>query len=102
VFNLAETGQIEMTPDPFLLDPDPVSHTAEELVRNADPAGARYDTDVQAWATPFLMGSINTRIVRRTQALLHQRFDYHLGSGFAAGSSNLYWQSQARGLRKRL
>ena len=76
VFNLAETGQIEMTRDPFLLDPDPASHTAEELLRNADPAGARYDSNVQAWVTPFLMGSINTRVVRRTQALLSQWFDY--------------------------
>jgi short subunit dehydrogenase-like uncharacterized protein len=76
VFNLAETGQIETTRDPFLLDPDPASHTAEERLRNADPDGARYDTDVQAWVTPFLMGAINTRVVRRTQALLGQRFDY--------------------------
>ncbi len=76
VFNLAETSQIEMTRDPFLLDPDPMSHTAEERLRNADPNGAHYDNDVQAWVTPFLMGSINTRVVRRTQALLDQRFAY--------------------------
>jgi short subunit dehydrogenase-like uncharacterized protein len=76
VFNLADTGQIEITRDPFLLDPDPSSHTAEERLRNADPAGVHYDTDVQAWVTPFLMGSINTRVVRRTQALLGERFEY--------------------------
>jgi hypothetical protein len=46
VFNLAETGQIEITRDPPLLDPEPASHTAEELLRHA---GARYDTDVQSW-----------------------------------------------------
>jgi short subunit dehydrogenase-like uncharacterized protein len=40
VFNLTETGQIEVTRDPFLLDPDPASHTAEELLHNADPARA--------------------------------------------------------------
>jgi short subunit dehydrogenase-like uncharacterized protein len=87
VFNLAETGQIKMTRDPFLLDPDPASHTAEELLRNADPAGARYDTDVQAWVTPFLMGVINTRIVRRTQALLNQRFDYQEYARFDSSSA---------------
>ena len=76
VFNLADTGQIEMTRDPFLLDPDRESHTAEDLLRNADPTGIHYDTDVQAWVTPFLMGSINTRVVRRTQALFGQSFDY--------------------------
>jgi short subunit dehydrogenase-like uncharacterized protein len=87
VFNLAETGQIEITRDPFLLDPDPASHTAEELLRNADPAGAHYDTDVQAWVTPFLMGSINTRVVRRTQALLSQRFDYQEYARFDSSST---------------
>jgi short subunit dehydrogenase-like uncharacterized protein len=75
-FHLAETGQIEMARDPFLLDPDPASHTAEEVARNADPAGTHYDADCQAWVTPFVMGSINTRVVRRTHALLGQRFDY--------------------------
>jgi short subunit dehydrogenase-like uncharacterized protein len=74
--HLAETGQIEMTRHPFLLDPDPASHGAEELRRNADPAGAHYDADLQAWVAPFVMGPINTRVVRRTQAFLGQRFDY--------------------------
>ena len=72
--------------DPFLLDPDPASHTAEELLRNADPAGAHYDPDIQAWVTPFLMGSINTRVVRRTQALLSQRFDYQEYARFDSSS----------------
>jgi short subunit dehydrogenase-like uncharacterized protein len=76
VFNLAEMGQLEITRDPFLLDPDPASHSAEDRLRNADPNGVRFDNDVQAWVTPFLMGSINTRVVRRTQALLSQQFDY--------------------------
>lgn len=87
VFNLAETGQIEMTRHPFLLDPDPASHTAEEILHNADPAGAHYDTEVQAGVTPFLMGSINTRVVRRTQALLNQRFDYQEYARFDSPSA---------------
>jgi short subunit dehydrogenase-like uncharacterized protein len=86
-FHLAETGQIEITRDPFLLDPDPSSHTAEERVRNADPAGAHYDTELQAWVTPFLMGSINTRVVRRTQALLGRRFDYQEYARFDSSSA---------------
>jgi short subunit dehydrogenase-like uncharacterized protein len=86
VFNLAETGQIKMTRNPFLLDPDPASHTTEELLRNADPTGVHYDTDVQAWTTPFLMGSINTRVVRRTQALLNHHFDYQEYARFDSAS----------------
>jgi short subunit dehydrogenase-like uncharacterized protein len=87
VFNLAETGQIEMTRDPFLLDPDRASHAAEEFLRNADPFGAHYDTEAKAWVTPFLMGSINTRVVRRSQAPLSQRFDYQEYARFDSSSA---------------
>jgi len=87
---------------PFLLDPDPTSHTAEELLRTADPAGAHYDTDVQAWVTSFLMGSINTRVVRRTQALLSQRFDYQEYARFdssTAARMALFETAPGSGLR---
>jgi short subunit dehydrogenase-like uncharacterized protein len=53
---LASALHFEMAHHPFLLDPDPASHGAEELRRNADPAGAHYDTDLQAWVTPFCNG----------------------------------------------
>jgi len=86
VFNLAESGKIKMTRDPFLLDPDSASHTAEDRLRNADPTGVHHDTNVQAWTTPFLMGSINTRVVRRTQALLNQPFQYQEYARFDTSS----------------
>ena len=75
-FQMIESGQIAMSRDPFLLDPDPEAHTAEERARNADPAGVRYDAELQFWVTPFVMGIVNTRVVRRTQALLGTRFVY--------------------------
>jgi len=75
-FHMAETGQMAIVRDPFLLDPDPAAHTAEERAHNADPSGVRYDDYLQAWISAFLMGSINTRVVRRTQALQGTRFDY--------------------------
>jgi short subunit dehydrogenase-like uncharacterized protein len=73
---MIESGQIAAVRDPFLLDPDRAARSDEERARNADPAGVRYDADLQAWVTPFLMGAVNTRVVRRTQALLGARFDY--------------------------
>jgi short subunit dehydrogenase-like uncharacterized protein len=76
LYHLLETGEAALARDPFLLDPDPKAHSAEERARNADPAGAQYHADLQGWATAFLMGSINTRVVRRTQALLGVHFDY--------------------------
>jgi short subunit dehydrogenase-like uncharacterized protein len=76
LFHMRETNQLITARDPFLLDPDPAAHTQDERTRNADPDGVRYDAALGKWVGPFLMGSINTRVVRRTQALLGTRFDY--------------------------
>jgi short subunit dehydrogenase-like uncharacterized protein len=81
-FELADSGQIATTRDPFLLDPDPTAHTPDERARNADPTGVHYHSDARAWVTPFIMGPINTRVVRRTQALLGTHFDYQEFSRF--------------------
>lgn len=35
----------------------------------SDQTGVRYDNDIGMWTAPFVMASINTRIVRRSQAL---------------------------------
>jgi short subunit dehydrogenase-like uncharacterized protein len=86
-FTMADTGQMAVARDPFLLDPDPTAHSAEERARNADPSGARYDANLQVWVTGFLMGSINTRVVRRTQALSGVHFDYQEYTKFAKPSA---------------
>jgi short subunit dehydrogenase-like uncharacterized protein len=86
-FTMAETGQMAMAQDPFLLDPDPAAHSAAERALNADPNAARYDPNLQSWVTGFLMGSINTRVVRRTQALSGVRFDYQEYTKFAKSSA---------------
>jgi short subunit dehydrogenase-like uncharacterized protein len=84
LFHMLETNQLMIARDPFLLDPDPAAHPAEERARNADPTNVRYDEDLKKWVGPFLMGSINTRVVRRTQALLGTRFDYQEYSKFGS------------------
>jgi len=86
-FNLIDTGQIAIARDPFLLDPDPAAHTAEERARNRDPAGVCYNAELQAWVAPFLMGSVNTRVVRRTQALQGTQFDYQEYAKFSRASA---------------
>ena len=53
--------------DPFALSPD---RGAEPSVDgNRDPRGPIYVEDLEAWAAPFVMGLINTRVVRRSNAL---------------------------------
>ncbi|HJW53567.1 MAG TPA: hypothetical protein VJ501_16255, partial [Burkholderiaceae bacterium] len=64
-----ETGEAEAGRDPFLLNPR-TQHSAADLVRNQDPRDARYDAAIGAWVAPFIMGFINTRVVRRSAALM--------------------------------
>ncbi|HMR07310.1 MAG TPA: saccharopine dehydrogenase NADP-binding domain-containing protein [Polyangiaceae bacterium] len=40
----------------------------------SDQRGVRYDADIGAWTAPFIMAAINTRIVRRSNALLGFRY----------------------------
>jgi short subunit dehydrogenase-like uncharacterized protein len=84
VFHMLETNQLKVARDLFLLDPDPAAHSPEQRARNADPTEVRYVADLKKWVGPFLMGSINTRVVRRTQALLGMPFDYQEYSKFGS------------------
>jgi short subunit dehydrogenase-like uncharacterized protein len=63
-----ETRDVETGRDPFLLNPSG-RHSASERLRNQDPRSAHYDTALGAWVAPFIMGPINTRVVRRSAAL---------------------------------
>ena len=63
-----ETGEVKIGRNPFLLNPR-TRHSASELSGAQDPAGARYDELAGTWVAPFIMGPINTRVVRRSAAL---------------------------------
>lgn len=54
--------------DPFLLDP-PGPRPAD-VKAHADVALPTHDADFKAWLAPFFMAPINTRVVRRSAALL--------------------------------
>jgi short subunit dehydrogenase-like uncharacterized protein len=72
--------------DPYALSPD----------RDAEPSfgderelsGVRYDPDLHLWTGPFIMARFNTRIVRRSNALLGwaygRQFRYREVTGFGA------------------
>jgi short subunit dehydrogenase-like uncharacterized protein len=57
--------------DPFLLNPQDAGTPRDRAV-DRDPTGVRYDRRVGAWVAPFIMGPINTRVVRRSAALFEQ------------------------------
>ncbi|HET8888007.1 MAG TPA: saccharopine dehydrogenase NADP-binding domain-containing protein [Candidatus Angelobacter sp.] len=69
--NAQASGQAARMREPFLLNP-PKARSEEEFKLNRDPREARFDPDIGAWSTPFVMGMANTRIVRRSAGLFEQ------------------------------
>jgi len=76
-----------------------------------------YDADLAAWVTPFVMGVINTKVVRRTNALLgyaygHEfryeegtvvpfgAFGFPLAAAFSTASAAFTAMASVRGLRR--
>jgi short subunit dehydrogenase-like uncharacterized protein len=86
LYHLLDSGEMAVARNPFLLDPNPSSHTDLDRARNADPQGMHFDPELKVWVTPFLMGSVNTRVVRRTQALLGTSYGYQEYSKFKRAS----------------
>jgi short subunit dehydrogenase-like uncharacterized protein len=72
-FRMMSSSARERLQDPFLLAPT-IARSPRPI--ELDPTKAAYDRDVQAWVAPFIMGAINTRVVRRSCALLGLNFDY--------------------------
>lgn len=54
--------------DPYGLSPDRAKEA--DLGQQRDQRGFQFDPFVEVWTAPFVMESINTRVVRRTNALL--------------------------------
>lgn len=71
--------------DPYALNPEGERHGPDR----PDLAGARFDRDLGRWTGPFVMASINTRIVRRSNAVLGwpygRDFRYAEVTGFGPG-----------------
>lgn len=68
LFNMLGSGQSNAMADPFLLNPS--GTRPGNTAAHADPLGPRRDADFGAWLGPFMMSTINTRVVRRSAALL--------------------------------
>lgn len=74
--------------DPYALDPADTPRGPKV----PDQTGPRYDEDLERWTAPFVMAQVNTRVVRRSNAVLGfpwgEQFRYHetsiTGRGFGA------------------
>jgi short subunit dehydrogenase-like uncharacterized protein len=73
--------------NPYVLDPD----RSDRGPDGSDQLGVRWDSDIERWTGPFLMAAVNTRIVRRSNALLGYRygrdFRYSECQAFSRGAS---------------
>jgi short subunit dehydrogenase-like uncharacterized protein len=78
ILNIAESGELDQLADPFLLNPEGTAPA--DRTDHADLLAPRHDSDFEAWLAPFAMAAINTRVVRRSVALLQRR-----GSPYAPG-----------------
>ncbi|HSL17697.1 MAG TPA: saccharopine dehydrogenase [Methylomirabilota bacterium] len=71
--------------DPYALNPEGERHGPD----GPDLTRPRFDPEIQRWTGPFVMASVNTRIVRRSNALLGWRygrdFRYREVTGFQPG-----------------
>jgi short subunit dehydrogenase-like uncharacterized protein len=78
--NMIESGQDRRVADLFLLNPP--GSVPRHAADHADPVAPHRDPDFDAWVGPFVMGPINTRVVRRTAALMKARGDAAYGGPF--------------------
>src|SRR6185312_12109428 len=72
--------------DPYSLVPG-AAKRGEKGPDGLDQMGVRFDRDLGRWTGPFVMASINARIVRRSNALLDYAYgrDFHYREAMSAG-----------------
>ena len=83
----ASAERRRLVQDPYALSPDRPAEP--DLGGERDLDWVRYDGDLRMWVGPFVMAGINTRVVRRSNALQSwaygRRFRYREVTGFGAG-----------------
>lgn len=83
--------------NPHGLDPEPRRGRPEER----DQLGVRYSKELGRWTGPFVMAPVNTRVVRRSNALLGypwgQDFLYSEAASFPRGPKGLFNAVSAAG-----
>ena len=75
--------------DPYSLSPN--REAEPDLGRQGDVRGPKHDDDLGMWLAPFVMAAINTRVVRRSNALQEwaygRRLRYREAMGMGSGQA---------------
>ncbi len=72
---------LELMDNPYSLNPEGATTGPD----GPDQSGAVYDPDFKQWTSPFVMAAVNTRVVRRSNALLN----FPWGKGFHYNEATL-------------
>ncbi len=72
IFSMGDLGLKDELTDPFLLNP-PDSYSEEMHTESRDTFQIAKKPEINGWGGPFVMAGANTRVVRRSAALLSQR-----------------------------
>jgi short subunit dehydrogenase-like uncharacterized protein len=83
----ADRSLLKVLGDPYALSPD--RDAEPDLGKEADLRGVEHSDELGAWLGPFVMAAINTRVVRRSNALqgfaYGRRFRYREVMAFGEG-----------------
>jgi short subunit dehydrogenase-like uncharacterized protein len=98
MFSMGELDLGDDLTNPFLLNPED-SYTDEQMQLSSDRVGIAKKSEINAWSGPFIMATANTRVVRRTEALLALRQESY-GSDFTYQEHAFHksWWSAAKSL----
>ena len=80
MFSMGELDLGDDLTNPFLLNPED-SYSNEQKQLSGDRVGISKKPEIKAWSGPFIMATANTRVVRRSEALLALRQESY-GSNF--------------------
>lgn len=80
MFSMGELDLGDDLTNPFLLNLQD-SYSNEQKQLSGDRAGISKKPEIKAWSGPFIMATANTRVVRRSEALLAMRQESY-GSNF--------------------
>ena len=98
MFSMGELDLGDDLTDPFLLNPDD-SYSNKQKQLSSDRVGIAKKPEINAWSGPFIMATANTRVVRRTEALLALRQESY-GADFTYQEHAFHksWFSAAKSL----
>ncbi len=98
MFSMGELDLGDDLTDPFLLNPED-SYSNKQKQLSSDRVGIAKKPEINAWSGPFIMATANTRVVRRTEALLALRQESY-GADFTYQEHALHksWFSAVKSL----